>query len=183
MPLYAKESRVELQSAEHYSIAPQKAKLPLKYNDKNLRQKGMAYLASGQRSKAIETFRKLVALEQKCYKDKPEILADAYHNLADCYFQNQQYDLAEKNYRRTIATFTKDASNKSMIADSYLSLAKLQELKGNNIAAADYYKTALNLSSTFKHANAKEIWIKYSKVLKAPGRNEEAKAAEKRVRQ
>lgn len=166
-------------SAEHYLAEP-KAETVANINTADLRQQGVIFLAQGELTKAIGAFKRLVDIEtRRAGSLRSEAVADAYHALADCYLQAGRYADAELAYLKTIQFSGKTANNKALVADSLLSLAKLEERKKRYSNAAGFYKQALSFADATKHADMAETWQRYGVVLEQLGKRDEATVAKR----
>lgn len=181
-PVFAGEKPARLPTAEHYLAEPERETVRSVKPD-DLRQQGVIFLAQGDLKKAIGAFKQLVEIQTRRAGAKPEDVADAYHALADCYLQSGQYSDAEQAYSKTIAISGKSAKNKALVADSLLSLAKLEERKKQYNNAAGFYKQALTFADATKHSDMAETWSRYGAVLQQLGKRDEAAIAKRNAQE
>ena len=81
--------------------------------------------------KAYQYYQKAVELDPK--------LLDAFYNLANIYFVQKRFDLAEKAYARVIVQNPKDA-------DAYNNLGVIYYRQGKPDKAREYYRRALKIN-------------------------------------
>jgi tetratricopeptide (TPR) repeat protein len=171
-------------SAEHYLAQP-KTETVTNISTIDLRQQGIISLAQGELPKAIDAFKKLVYIERRRAgsSTKSDAVADAYHVLADCYVQAEMYVDAEQAYLKTIQFAEKTSKNKALVADSLLSLAKLEERKKRYSNAAAFYKQALTFADATKHSDMAETQLRYGAALEHLGKRDEATVAKRKAQE
>lgn len=180
--VFAGEKPRHTPTAEHYLAEPEREAVR-RINPSDLRQQGVIFLAQGELKKAIGAFKQLVEIQTRRAGAKSEDVADAYHALADCYLQTGQYSDAEQAYLKTIQISGKTAKNKALVADSLISLAKLEERKKRYNNAAGFYKQALTFADATKHADMADTWLAYGSVLEKLGKRDEATVAKRNAQE
>jgi serine/threonine-protein kinase len=131
----------------------------------------------GRKQEAIELAKMAVQSSQKYLQDKNNnhIIVGGYYTLAKLYHSNNQYLLAIQNYKKIIdqkLLNPKDGNYALML----FSIAKLYTDMGDFDNAQKYFKETIEKHTNIfsaSHPKTIKIQIRYAKLLKAHGKNQQ----------